>query len=175
MCRAWKLSAEPQNKSEGYRLTGRARGHTRNQTQETFSSLLGFLLPEQSGKNFLQSRLTDDSPLPSWLNLQKFSCSIRRIKPTTLLGTLVLHSTWSSVGATEAGPYSIQKADNSVEERIAAARSDEGWSHLLKTKLNKPMDIAAWGNGRGRGWANGGGWRNGSGAWGNGNGAFRNW
>ena len=196
MCRAWKLSAEPQNKSEGYRLTGRARGHTRNQTQETFSSLLGFLLPEQSGKIFLQSRLTDDSPLPSWLNLQKFSCSIRRIKPTTLLGTLVLHSTWSSVGATEAGPYSIQKADNSVEERIAAARSDEGWSHLLKSKLHQSLEFAAWGNGRGRGWANGGGggggfanarygggwgngggWRNGSGAWGNGGGrrGFVNW
>ena len=58
------------------------------------------------------------------------------------------------------------------------------------------MDIAAWGNGRGRGWANGGtggpgfanarygggwvnggGWRNGSGAWGNGGGrrGFVNW
>ena len=47
-----ETSAEPQNKSEGHRLTGRARGHTRNQAQETFSSLLGFLLPEQSGKNF---------------------------------------------------------------------------------------------------------------------------
>ena len=124
------------------------------------------------------------------------------MKPTTLLGTLVLLSTWSGVGATEAGTYSTQKAHNSVEERIAAARSDEGWSHLLKTKLHKPMDIAAWGNGRGRGWANGGGggggfanarygggwgnggggwgngggWRNGSGAWGNGGGGvFRNW
>ena len=124
------------------------------------------------------------------------------MKPTTLLGTLVLLSTWSSVGATEAGTYSIQKADNSVEQRIAAARSDDGWSHLLKSTLHKPMDIAAWGNGRGRGWANGGGggggfanarygggwgnggggwgngggWRNGSGAWGNGGGGvFRNW
>ena len=116
------------------------------------------------------------------------------MKPTTLLGTLVLLSTWSSVGATEAGTYSIQKADNSVEQRIAAARSDDGWSLLLKPELQTPMDISAWGNGRGRGWANGGaggpgfanarygggwvnggGWRNGSGAWGNGNGAFRNW
>ena len=106
------------------------------------------------------------------------------MKPTTLFGTLVLLSTWSSVGATEAGTYSMQKADNSVEERIATARSDEGWSHLLKTKLHKRMDIAAWGNGRGRGWGNGGGgwgngggWRNGSGAWGNGGGGgvFRNW
>ena len=79
------------------------------------------------------------------------------MKPTTLLGTLVLLSTWSSVGATEAGTYSIQKADNSVEERIAAARSDEGWSHLLKSKLHQPLEFAAWGNGRGRGWANGGG------------------
>ena len=86
------------------------------------------------------------------------------MKPTTLLGTLVLLSTWSSVGATEAGTYSIQKADNSVEQRIAAARSDDGWSHLLKLKPHKPMDIAAWGNGRGRGWANGGG-----------GGVFRNW
>ena len=124
------------------------------------------------------------------------------MKPTTLLGTLVLLSTWSSVGATEAGTYSTQKADNSVEERIAAARSDEGWSHLLKSKLHQSLEFAAWGNGRGRGWANGGGggggfanarygggwgnggggwgngggWRNGSGAWGNGGGGvFRNW
>ena len=126
------------------------------------------------------------------------------MKPTTLFGTLVLLSTWSSVGATEAGTYSIQKADNSVEQRISAAQSDDGWSLLLKPKLHKPMHIAAWGNGRGRGWANGGGggggfanarygggwgnggggwgnggyhggWRNGSGAWGNGGGAFRNW
>ena len=121
-----------------------------------------------------------------------------RMKPTTLLGTLILLSTWSSVGATEAGTYSVQKADNSIEQRIAAARSDHGWSHLLKAKLHKPLDIAAWGNGHGRGWANGGGWRNGggfanagggfanaggggwrngSGAWGNGGGrrGFVNW
>ena len=116
------------------------------------------------------------------------------MKPTTLLGTLILLSTWSSVGATEAGTYSVQKADNSIEQRIAAAQSDDGWSQLLKPMLHKPMDIAAWGNGRGRGWANGGGggggfanarygagwgngggWRNGNGAWGNGGGAFRNW
>ena len=102
---------------------------------------------------------------------------------------MVLLSAWSSVGATEAGTYSVQKADNSVEQRIAAARSDDRWSRLLKPNLRKPMDIAAWGNGRGRGWANGGGggggfanarygggwgngggWRNGSGAWGNGGG-----
>ena len=108
------------------------------------------------------------------------------MKPTTLFGTLVLLSAWSSVGATEAAIYSIQKADNSVEQRIAAARSDDSWSQLLKPRLRKPMDIAAWGNGRGRGWANGGGggggwgngggWRNGSGSWGNGGGGvFRNW
>ena len=35
------------------------------------------------------------------------------MKPTTLFGTLVLLSAWSSVGATEAATYSIQKADNS--------------------------------------------------------------
>ena len=98
------------------------------------------------------------------------------MKPTTLFGTLVLLSAWSSVGATEAAIYSIQKADNSVEQRIAAARSDDSWSQLLKPRLRKPMDIAAWGNGRGRGWVNGGGWRNGSGSWGNGGGGvFRNW
>ena len=75
----------------------------------------------------------------------------------------------------EAGTYSIQKADNSVEQRIAAAQSDDGWSFLLKPKPHKPMDIAAWGNGGG-GWGNGGGWRDGSGAWGNGGGGvFRNW
>ena len=118
------------------------------------------------------------------------------MKPTTLLGTLVLLSTGSSVGATEAGTYSNQKADNSIEQRIASAQSDVDWSHLLNPKLHKPTHIAAWGNGRGRGWANGGGggggfanarygggwgngyhggWRNGNGAWGNGGGAFRNW
>ncbi|MDC3009902.1 rSAM-associated Gly-rich repeat protein [Synechococcus sp. AH-736-G20] len=110
------------------------------------------------------------------------------------MGTLVFLSALSIVGATEAGTYSIQKVHNSIEQRIAAARSDDGWSLLLKPELQKPMDISAWGNGRGRGWANGGaggpgfanarygggwvnggGWRNGSGAWGNGNGAFRNW
>ena len=116
------------------------------------------------------------------------------MKPTTLFGTLVLLSAWSSVGATEAAIYSIQKADNSVEQRIAAARSDDSWSQLLKPRLRKPMDIAAWANGGGGGggfanarygggwgnggggWVNGGGWRNGSGSWGNGGGGvFRNW
>lgn len=104
------------------------------------------------------------------------------MKPTTLLGTLVLLSTWSSVGAIEAGTYTIQKADNSIEQRIASARSDDDWSHLLNLQLQKPMDIAAWGNGRGRGWANGGGGGGGfanaryGGGWGNGNyhGGWRN-
>ena len=86
------------------------------------------------------------------------------MKPTTLLGTLILLSTWSSVGATEAGTYSVQKADNSIEQRIAAARSDDDWSNLLKTSLHKTLEIAGWVNGGyRRGWANagGGGWRNG--------------
>ena len=43
------------------------------------------------------------------------------MKPTTLFGTLLLLSTWSSVGAAGAGTYSIQKSDNSIEQRIAAA------------------------------------------------------
>ena len=124
---------------------------------------------------------------------------MRLMKPTTLLGTLILLSTWSSVGATEAGTYSVQKADNNIEQRIAAVRSDASWSHLLKAKLHKPLQIAGWVNGGyRRGWANGGGWRNGggfanagrgfanaggggwrngSGAWGNGGGrrGFANW
>ena len=122
--------------------------------------------------------------------------------PTTLLGTLVLLSTWSSVGATEPGTYSEQKADNSIEQRIAAARSGKDWSNLLSSKLNDPLKVAGWVNGGyRRGWANGGGsggwrngagfanagggfanaggggWRNGSGAWGNGGGrrGFANW
>ena len=101
------------------------------------------------------------------------------MKPTTLLGTLILLSTWSSVGATEAGTYSGQKADNSIEQRIDAARSNKSWSHLLKSTLHKPWEIAAWGNGRGRGWANGGGGGRGfanarGGGWGNGGGGFAN-
>ena len=121
------------------------------------------------------------------------------MKPTTLLGTLILLSTWSSVGATEAGTYFIQKADNSIEQRIAAAQGDDSWSHILKARLPQPLEIAGWANGgyrrgwgngggwrngggfanAGRGFANagGGGWRNGSGAWGNGGGrrGFANW
>ena len=109
------------------------------------------------------------------------------MKPTTLLGTLILLSAWSSVAATEAGTYSVQKADNSIEQRIAAARSNDSWSPFLKKTTNKLMDIAAWGNGRGRGWANGGGggggfanarygggWGNGGGGWRNGGGGFAN-
>ena len=73
-----------------------------------------------------------------------------------LTGALT-QGTGGTVGlASEAGTYSIQKADNSIETRIAAARSDDGWSLLLRPKPYKSIDIAAWGNGRGRGWANGG-------------------
>ena len=101
------------------------------------------------------------------------------MKPTTLFGTLVLLSTWSSVGATETGTYTVQKADNSIEQRIAASRNNDGWSPLLKQTLNDHPDIAAWGNGRGRGWANGGGGGGGfgnarGGGWGNGGGGFAN-
>ena len=101
------------------------------------------------------------------------------MKPTTLLGTLILLSTWSSVGATETGTYSVQKADNSIEQRIAAARSNDSWSPFLKKTTNQSLDIAAWGNGRGRGWANGGGGGGGfgnarGGGWGNGGGGFAN-
>ena len=101
------------------------------------------------------------------------------MKPTTLFGTLVLLSTWSSVGATAAGAYTFEKADNSIEERISAARSNDSWSPLLKRTVNVHPDIAAWGNGRGRGWANGGGGGGGfgnarGGGWGNGGGGFAN-
>ena len=101
------------------------------------------------------------------------------MKPTTLFGTLVLLSTWSSVGATAAGAYTCEKADNSIEQRIAAARSNDRWSPLLKQTSNEHPDIAAWGNGRGRGWANGGGGGGGfgnarGGGWGNGGGGFAN-
>jgi len=143
-----------------------------------------------------------DRRLASWLELQKLSCSIRLMKPTTLFGTLILLSSWSSVGAIETGTYSDQKADNSIEQRIASARSDDDWSNLLRSKLHKPLEVAGWVNGGyRRGWGNGGGggawrngggfanagggfanaggggWRNGSGAWGNGGGrrGFANW
>ena len=79
------------------------------------------------------------------------------MKPTTLFGTLVLLSTWSSVGATEAGTYTFEKADNRIEQRIAAARSNDSLFPMLQPTLNGHPAIAAWGNGRGRGWANGGG------------------
>ena len=79
------------------------------------------------------------------------------MKPTNLFETLVLLSTWSSVDASETETYTVQKADNSIEQHIAAARNNDGWSPLLKQTLNDHPDIAAWGNGRGRGWANGGG------------------
>ena len=104
------------------------------------------------------------------------------MKPNTLFGTLVLLITWSSIGATEAGAYSIQKADNSVEQRITAAQSDDSWPLLFIPKSHKPTDIAAWANGGyRRGWINGGGGGGGfansrGGDWGNGGGGvFRNW
>ena len=103
------------------------------------------------------------------------------MKPTTLFGTLVLLITWSSVGATEAGTYSIQKADNSVEQRITAAQSDDSWPLLFIPKSHKPTDIAAWVNGMYASWVNGGGGGGGfadsrGGGWGNGgSGVFRNW
>ena len=81
---------------------------------------------EQSGDHSRQSRLTHDPPFLPWLVLQKFICSMGLMKPTTLLGTLILLSTWSRIGATEAGTYSVQKAANSIEQRVAAARSDDG-------------------------------------------------
>ena len=96
------------------------------------------------------------------------------MKPTTLFGTLVLLSGWSNIGATEAGAYTVQKADNSIEQRIAAARSNDNWFPLLKQMLNGHPDIAAWSNGRGRDWANGGG---GGGGFANARyrGGFANW
>jgi rSAM-associated Gly-rich repeat protein len=118
------------------------------------------------------------------------------MKPTTLLELWSSSARRAVLVPLRLKHISIQKADNSFEERIAAARSDEGWSHLLKSKLHQSLEFAAWGNGRGRGWANGGGggggsanarygggwgnggrWRNGSGAWGNGGGrrGFVNW
>ena len=104
------------------------------------------------------------------------------MKPTTLFGTLVLLITWSSIGATEAGTYSIQKADNGVEQRITAAQSDDSWPLLFIPKSHKPTDIAAWANGGyRRSWINGGGGGGGfansrGGGWGNGGGGvFRNW
>ncbi len=75
------------------------------------------------------------------------------MKPTTLFGTLVLLRTRSSVGATAAGAYTYEKANNSIEQRIAAARSNDRWSPLLKQTSNEHPDIAAWGNGGG-GFAN---------------------
>ena len=101
------------------------------------------------------------------------------MKPTTLFETLVLLRTWSSVGATAAGSYTCEEANNIIENLIGAGCSNDKWSPLLKQTSNEHPDIAAWGNGRGRGWANGGGGGGGfsnarGGAWGNGGGGFAN-
>lgn len=93
------------------------------------------------------------------------------MKTTTLLGVLALLSSWSTFSAiAETGTYTDQKADNSIEARIASARDQaSGWQEFLDSHSNGDLQIAAWGNGRGRGWANGGG-----GGWGNGGGGFAN-
>lgn len=103
------------------------------------------------------------------------------MKTTTLLGVLALLSSWSTFSAiAETGTYTDQKADNSIEARIASARDQaSGWKEFLDSHSNGDLQIAAWGNGRGRGWANGGGGGGGfgnarGGGWGNGGGGFAN-
>ena len=79
--------------------------------------------------------------------------------PTTLLGVLAVLSSWSTFSAiAETGTYTDHKADNSIEARIASARDQSsGWQNFLDNQREGDLHIAAWGNGRGRGWANGGG------------------
>ena len=103
------------------------------------------------------------------------------MKTTTLLGVLALLSSWSTFSAiAETGTYTDHKADNSIEARIASARDQSsGWQDFLDNQREGDLHIAAWGNGRGRGWANGGGGGGGfanarGGGWGNGGGGFAN-
>ena len=73
------------------------------------------------------------------------------------LNSAKLRTMPNKVRATEAGTYTFEKADNRIEQRIAAARSNDSLFPMLQPTLNGHPDIAAWGNGRGGGWANGGG------------------
>ena len=77
------------------------------------------------------------------------------MKTTTLLGVLALLSSWSTFSAiAETGTYTDQKADNSIEARIASARDQaSGWQEFLDSHSNGDLQIAAWGNGGG-GFAN---------------------
>ena len=99
------------------------------------------------------------------------------MKTTTLLGVLAVLGSWSTFSA---NTNTDHKADKSIEARIASARDQaSGWQNLLDTQHKGTLHIAAWGNGRGRGWANGGGGGGGfgnarGGGWGNGGGGFAN-
>ena len=81
-----------------------------------------------------------------------------RIVPTAVPVLAVL-SAWSTFNAiAETSTYTNHKADNSIEARIASARDQaSGWEAFLDDQREGDLHIAAWGNGRGRGWANGGG------------------
>ena len=103
-----------------------------------------------------------------------------RIVPTAVPVLAVL-SAWSTFNAiAETSTYTNHKADNSIEARIASARDQaSGWEAFLDDQREGDLHIAAWGNGRGRGWANGGGGGGGfanarGGGWGNGGGGFAN-
>ena len=103
------------------------------------------------------------------------------MKTTTLLGVLAVLGSWSTFSAiANTNTYTDHKADNSIEARIASARDQaSGWQNLLDSQHKVAVHIAAWGNGRGRGWANGGGGGGGfanarGGGWGNGGGGFAN-
>ena len=84
------------------------------------------------------------------------------MKTTTLLGVLAVLGSWSTFSAiANTNTYTDHKTDNSIEARIASARDQaSGWQNLLDSQHKGAMHIAAWGNGRGRGWANGGDFAN---------------
>ena len=84
------------------------------------------------------------------------------MKTTTLLGVLAVLGSWSTFSAiANTNTYTDHKAENSIEARIASARDQaSGWQNLLDTQPKGALHIAAWGNGRGRGWANGGDFAN---------------
>ena len=59
------------------------------------------------------------------------------------LNSAKLRTMPNKVRATEAGTYTFEKADNRIEQRIAAARSNDSLFPMLQPTLNGHPDIAS--------------------------------